>query len=337
MSPKRDDRIAVIVWHPVADRPRGYAEALNAPIYYVYRRFFRPRILAPFRYILQAYDTWKIFMKVRPRVVHITNPPVVAALVVWGCCRLTGAEYVMDTHSPSLYSPLWGWTMPFQHLVARPALVNIVDQARFKRLFEMWGAKAVILNKVPKSDSLAAYQGITPGAPFPLRIAVVNTFSIDEPLQPILDAAVRLPGVSFSIMGDTRFLPQEIRERQPGNVTFTGFLRGGDYWKCLASSHAVMCLTTYPYSILAGGHDGMMLGIPLIISRQPALLEYFSRGTLFVDNTADGIVRAVNELEIKMPALRQDISALLLEKQRNWNANFQALRDAIEEVLCRRR
>lgn len=331
-----DDRIAVIVWHPVADRPKGYAEALNAPIYYVYRRFFRPRILAPFRYILQACDTWAIFMKKRPRIVHVTNPPVIAALVVWACCRLTGAQYVMDTHPPALYSPLWGWTVPLQHLAARPALLNILDQARFKRLFEMWGAKAIVLENVPKRRSLDSFTLNPPGPGAPLDITVVNTFSIDEPLDPILEAAAGLPGARFFILGDTRYLPRGVLGRKPENVTFTGFLRGDDYWKRLASSSAIMCLTTYPYSLLAGGHDAMLLGVPLITSRQPVLTEYFTRGTLFVDNSAAGIARAVNEVRIAEEVLRREITDLRLEKQEAWKANFQAFRDIIEEAMCRR-
>ncbi len=337
MSQKLDDRIAVIVWHPVADRPRGYAEALNAPIYYVYRGFFRPRILAPFRYVLQAYDTWAIILRKRPRIVHVTNPPVIAALAVWACCLMTGARYVMDTHPPALYSPLWGWTVPLQHLAARLALLNIVDQVRFKRLFEMWGAKAIVLENVPKRRSLDSFTLNPPGPGAPLDITVVNTFSIDEPLDPILEAAAELPDARFFILGDTRYLPRAVLARKPGNVVFTGFLRGDDYWKRLASSNAIMCLTTYPYSLLAGGHDAMLLGVPLITSRQPVLTEYFIHGTLFVDNSAAEIVRAVNAVRNGEPVLRREMADLRLEKQKAWKSNFEAFRDIIEEAMCPRR
>jgi hypothetical protein len=323
MTQALDNRIAVIVWAASQDRAKGWARTLNAPIYYISRKPFGStfKALLPLRYLLQAWDTMRILWRQKPTLVHVTNPPVLAPLVVYVYCRLTGAKYVMDTHSPALYSSRWGWTMPLQRALSRPALVNIVDQERFKELFESWGAVAAIFPRPPELSVLPEPISHTSGKP--LEITVVNTFNPDEPLEPIFHAARHLDDVHFFILGDTKLAPPGILKKAPKNVSFTGYLHGDDYWRRIVSSNAVISLTTFPYSLLAGAQDGMFAGIPLIISRQPALTSYFTSGTVFVENTSESIVEGINQFKKHEKKLRCEIAELYLEKRELWSSNYE--------------
>lgn len=332
MKPALDHRIAVIVWASVQSRAKHWAEVMNAPIYYISRRPFGSisMFLAPLRYILQAVDTWRILWQHRPALVHVTNPPFFAPLIVYWYCKLSGARYIMDTHSPALYSRRWGWSLAFQQYLARRACLNIVDQARFKKMFTEFGARTVILERPPSSVFLPAPIKRPPKKPF--EITVVNTFAPDEPLKPIYQAARKLPDVRFYVLGDKRFAPRGTFDNVPENVFFTGYLLGNEYWQCIMSSNAVICLTTYPYSLLAGAQDGMLAGTPLILSRQPALTDYFTKGTVFVDNAPESIVEGIQQITHKEQELRREISELLEEKRLLWEKNYRAIEEIIGEL-----
>jgi glycosyltransferase involved in cell wall biosynthesis len=333
MSPDLDQRIAVIVWAAAQDRARGYAQVLNAPVYFVSRTPFgsNARLLTPLRYFLQVMDTWSILGRQKPALIHVTNPPFLAPLIVYLYCRLSGAKYIMDTHSPALYSRRWGWTFPIQRYLARRAYLNVVDQERYKQMFEAFGARAVVLQRALVDIHLPPPAGHATGKP--IEITVINTFAPDEPLQPIYQAAASLKDVHFYVLGDKRFATPGTFDNVPENVTFTGYLRGDDYWQRIVSSNAIMCLTTYPYSLLAGGQDGMMAGVPLIVSEQPVLRDYFTHGTVFVENTAASIVEGVERIRCHEQDLRREISELFRQKRLLWDTNFQIFNQIVQGGL----
>lgn len=323
---------AAIAWVPYEERTEQYAQRLNATLYKIhYLRYKRP-ILAPIKYIPQWLKTWAVLFRQRPAVVYVMNPPVFAALSVFIYCRLSGTSYVMDTHSPALYSRKWAWTVPLQRALAKQALVNIVDQYRYKHLFESWGAKALILERPPiniPGDSLKHVAD-----PNKFSVTVVNTFAGDEPLEPVLGAAKQLPEIHFFILGDTALAKKAILRMAPSNVVFTGYLLGNDYWNRLYSSRAVMVLTSYPYSLLGGAQEGMALGKPLIISRQPTLTEYFTKGAIFVDHSVESIVKGIRRLREQEYCLTQEIVELAAEKRERWETKFQELLALIGSDPC---
>ncbi|NJO84734.1 MAG: glycosyltransferase [Blastochloris sp.] len=253
----------------------------------------------------------------------MTNPPVFAAMTVALYCRLTSSQYIMDTHPPALYSRKWSWTVPLQRWMARGALMNITDQAHFKRLFESWGAMCMALEN-PPSDSPDYDQTIRPES-MCFEIAVVNTFAVDEPLDIILEAARQLPDVRFSIMGDTTRGDKAMIACAPPNVVFTGYLLREAYWNCLARSRAVMVLTTYPNSLLGGAQDGVVMGKPLLLSRQPTLTEFFTKGTVFVENTTEGLIEGISQVRANEQRLLSEVADFEIEQAAAWEENFKEL------------
>lgn len=316
-------RIIAIVWAPEESRTAMYGRYLNAPVFYIHYLLYKRPFIAPFKYVAQAVKTLIVLFQQRPRSIFVTNPPAFAPFFVFLYAKLTGTPYIMDTHSPALYSRKWGWTVPLQRFLARHALVNIVDQERFHELFETWGAKAIVLEKPPRNFQNRIFEDI--GDPSRFEITVINTFAVDEPVDIILEAARELPGVHFYILGDTALANPADLQNAPDNVTFTGYLLGRDYWNRLYSSRAVMALTTYPHSLLAGAQDGGELDKPLLLSRQPALEEYFTKGAIFIENSAAGIVEGVRALMAQEAQRQAEIADLINERHAHWQSRFEQL------------
>jgi glycosyltransferase involved in cell wall biosynthesis len=322
------NKMIIIAWAERLDNASDFAKRLGFPFYCIYDHMFSDYpFLVPFRYFLQTLQTWKILLSQKPILVHVTNPPIIAALNVFLYCKLFHARYLLCTHPPALYSRKWGWTVPLLRFLARHALLNTVDQERFRVLFESWGAKAMVLTKMPRAYPPSE---IDPNPDCKYDITVVNTFAPDEPLEPILGAAESLTNVRFYILGNLALADQKIVSKAPANVIFTDWLSHDQYWEKLKHSQAIMTLTTYPHSLLAGGTDGMAVGVPIILSRQPALTEYFTMGTIFVDHSPESIVDGVRRLKHEQNRLQQEIVELAIEKRKLWDTNFQKLLDIIE-------
>lgn len=326
---RKPSELIVMVWAPDEDRTKSFAEKLKAPLFNIHFLQYKRPIVAPFKYILQALKTLQVLFKHRPRYVYITNPPAFAPLFVLIYCRLTGNEYIMDTHPPALYSRKWGWTVPLQRFLAKRAKMNVIDQERYASMMrDEWGAEAMVLEN-PLERNINYDSDAQPGTER-FKIAVVNTFAVDEPLQPILDAARQLPDVEFHVTGDPERGNQEMIASAPENVVFTGYLRGKDYWNLVYTSRATMVLTTYPYSLLGGGMDSLLLDKPSILSDQPVLRDYFTQGTVFADNTADGLVEAINTVREQEQTLIQQVSELKTDKLERWKTDFQQLEALVQ-------
>lgn len=322
-EPEVDTSIVAVVWAPHEQRTAHFARLLKAKLHNIHYFEFQRPLYAPFKYPLQWLKTWQVLFSERPRLVYITNPPIVATACVYIYCKLMGARYIMDTHPPSLYSARWTWAIPIVRWFARRALANITDQERFKRQFESWGAKSIVLQSPPKAQPNADLQASMDPSYF--DVAVVNTFAVDEPIDIILEAGRRMPDVRFFITGNTAKGDQSLINSAPPNCVFTGYLRGDDYWQLLMNSRAVMTLTTFPHSLVQGGHDAMMVRKPGLMSRQPALTEYYRKGAVFIENTAEGIVSGVNEIREREQQLIREQFELTVEAGQEWEHNFQQL------------
>jgi len=110
------------------------------------------------------------------------------------------------------------------------------------------------------------------------KVAVICSFSIDEPLEEILDAAAALPNVLFYITGDKSRADKRILSTKQKNVRFTGFLDQGKYVSTLKDVDAIVVLTKRDRTMLAGAYEALALQKPLITSNWGALSDTFVEG-----------------------------------------------------------
>lgn len=75
----------------------------------------------------------------------------------------------------------------------------------------------------------------------------------------------------------------------------------------------------------------MAIGKPPILSRQPVLTEYFTKGAVFVDHTVDSIVDGIRRHRSQESRLTEEIVELAEEKRRLWNVAFCELVELLSE------
>lgn len=314
-----------ISWAPYSRRSEMFARELDGDHYCVhYLRFQSPRH-APLKYIMQAFKTMQILFNERPDAIHVQTPPFVCGSIVDLYCRISGAKYVFEYHSAA-FGEIWDWALPIQKYLARQASANIVTNTHSAGVVESWGGQTIVM--------FDPYLDLPAGKPFEVgqnfNIAFINTFAFDEPVDEVVEAARSLPDVHFYITGDKSRKPADFFSDLPENITFTGFLDpNGEYLGLLRAVDAVIVLTTRNYTLQLGGTEAISVGKPLITSDWPYLRELFFKGTVFVQNTAQGIREGIIELQNEYEKLSSEVVYLRQESQAEWNQRMHQLKEMI--------
>lgn len=311
----------MVAWAPNSRRSEMFARELGGKLYCIHYLRFQSPPYAPLKYVLQAIRTLQVLFKERPRAVHVQNPPVVCGLVVCFYCWLSGARFVSDHHSAA-FAHVWAWTLPLLKSLTRRAATNIVTNKHWADIVHSWGAHALVMVDpfldLPQGETFHVKPGF--------NLAFVSTFSSDEPLDAVLQAAALLPETHFYITGDTKRVSRRFLETLPTNVTCTGFLPDAQYIGLLRAVDAIMVLTTRDHTLQLGGCEAISVGKPLITSDWPYLRETFARGTVLVSNTADGIRDGILVMQERHKHLEQEIMDFRQDRRREWNARLAQLK-----------
>jgi glycosyltransferase involved in cell wall biosynthesis len=319
------DRVLFIAWAAHNRRSQLLAEKFHIPLHLVFslkRRFY----LAPLRYVLQTIKTFIVLFRDKPDVVFVQNPPIFSVLSVYLYSRLYDAKYIIDDHSAALFGARWRWSLPVHAFLSRRAITTIVTNEYLEAIVKRWRAKTYIVADIPTV--------FPEGKPFTVNgkfnIAVINTFSSDEPLGEVLKAATFLHDVEFYVTGDPSRAKKEIFRNVPENLSFTGFLPDEDYFGLLRAVDAIMVLTTRNHTMQRGACEAVSLGKPIITSDWPLLRTYFNKGTVHVDNSSEDIQKGVLRVLDQKEKLEREILALQKERWREWKAKKTQLYDLIE-------
>lgn len=290
------------------------AKALGASVHYIWRLGRVPLLFLPIKYLLQSGDTCLILFRERPEAVIVQTPPVFVALISWIYSSLTKASLLIDAHSGSFLSSKWKWSYPLQQWCSKHAKVTIVHVGALERLLRR--------SKIPATEIGYVGDGLPEIVPYSLpngfNIVVPSSFEKDEPVEAVLAAAQSLPEVRFFITGDDNRLPRRLRLIRSENVSFTGHLSVPHYFGLLTRSDAVLVLTTQENTFQCGAEEAVLVGKPVITSSTQSLQRTFTRGTVFVDNSPEGIAAGVRYTRAHQDRLTHEIRILKSELDSIW-------------------
>ena len=163
------------------------------------------------------------------------------------------------------------------------------------------------------------------------NLVFINTFDIDEPINQVMEAASNLPETEFYITGKITPKHLDIVHTSPINVHFTDYLEDLTYYSLLREAHAIMCLTTRDHTMQRGACEALSLGKPIITSDWPVLRDYFNKGSVFVDNSVDGIQQGVLEMQRQYEFYEAGIKTLQLDQEQEWQEKIKVLTHLIQE------
>ncbi len=323
-------RPCFVTWSPYCRRSDAIAEALGGSSHLIHYLSYKRPLHAPLKYVLQTVATLRVLARERPDVTLVAVPPLFAVLPVWLHARRHRTRFVVDAHTGIFEHARWRWLLPLTRRAFRAADAVVVTGEHLRCRVAAWGARAIIIGDVP----VRFVPGRSPAPCGGPRVVVVNTFSVDEPVDAVLGAAHALGDARFFVTGDVRQARPQWLAARPPNLHFTGFVSEDDYAGLLRAADVVVVLTTHDHTMQRGGYEAVALGKPLVTSDWGLLRETFSRGTVHVANTpeaiADGIRRALAERQ----RLGEEMRLLRTEREGIFAGRLAELRRAVGDPLC---
>jgi glycosyltransferase involved in cell wall biosynthesis len=318
--------ITYISWASNCSRSDHTARELGGVSHMVYLGWLGSHPLTVgFKYAGQAWLTWRILLRERPRAVFVMVPPVFAGLAVWLYAAVCRVPFVVDAHTAAFLHPRWAAWQFLQRAMSKRAATTIVTNEHLAAIVRQAGGRATLVPDVPVR--FRAIQRLERTSEF--LVAVVCSFNYDEPVAEMLTAARAMPDVKFMITGNPKHLAAELKQDLPVNVTLTGFLPDAAYGGLLTSSDVVMTLTTRDHTMLRAAYEAIYQGTPVIVSDFPLLRSSFDQGALHVNNSASEIIDAIRRMHKEHDAFRAGAVELRRRKLARWSETLTQLRAAV--------
>ncbi|MFJ6268593.1 glycosyltransferase [Pseudarthrobacter oxydans] len=197
-------------------------------------------------------------------------PPAPLALVA----RLVrGRHHVRnfyDLHTGFFHDPKWQWASSWTLRLLRGSTA-IVTNTNLATLCDRAGVRAHVLH-----DVLLRHDGQSIPGPY---IVCPVSYSNDEPIDRILEAAGNLPDTRWLLTGEA---PNGVRAKAPANVEFSGFLSDTEYDAALRNASLVVALTNRRDTMQRAGYEALMRGVPVVTSDFEVLRDFFEDSAVYV-------------------------------------------------------
>jgi len=329
-------KIIFVSWAENCSRSDHLARLLGGKSYMIYAGWLGSRAATIWlKYLIQSWQTLKLLWREKPQVVLVMVPPIFAVLPVYFYCKITGSRFATDNHTAGFTMKRWQRLKFLHGWLEKRAACNIVTNEKLRQWQQTWGVpleKVFLIGDLParfskiETPPFLSQNGASKSRNGFFAITAVCSFNSDEPLDNILQAAAALPEINFYCTGKLQDAPAGLLNRKPQNVTFTDFLSVPHYAGLLKESHGVMVLTTRDHTMQRGAYEAMALGTPIITSDWPILRKTFANGSLFVDNSPQSIVQAVQQLRTDWPKFKAAIAARRAQRHAAWFEKEKELR-----------
>jgi len=282
--------------------------------------------------VICSLKTIRLLLLHRPKKLFIQNPSILLNLLACWLKPIFKYKLIVDRHSNfKLYTEQSGsFTSQLFHKISQYTVKNsdliIVTNDFLKELVEDWGGESIVLQDalptLPLKDD-RAYK-LKKGN---INIVFVCTYADDEPLDEVKEACKANPSVNFYITGK----PKNTKQAEwPNNVILTGFLQESEYQSLLNDSDIILVLTTIENLLLCGAYEAVSLKKPLITSNTKALVDYFYKGCVYCDNSAQGISDAIVEAIECKSQLEVAMLDYGIEIQELWNKKLENLLNVLK-------
>jgi hypothetical protein len=340
------NRQLFLIWKSFQRRPETLASYFGIKVEYV-TSGFSSKALKGLDYLVKSVKTLGLLHRERPDVVWVQAPPtfIPHLVLAWRRVMAPSMVVILDCHN-AVIRPPWS-KVPFHGWALRSADLSIAHNADVVGPLTALGAPAdQVMVLEDRSAGLSESAGVTAkraeGTP-PL-VLVPCSFAKDEPIEQLLEAARRTPGVRYVVTGNPKRSHEELVAGAPPNVEFPGFISKRDFDALLHSCDLLIGLTTLEGVQLSAANEGVAAGKPMVLSHTQTLRSLFAGASVFVDpldagSIANGVEDALGrwaQLEAGMRELRLRRDERWLKQAREVNAfiaTAKKVRKALEKPV----
>lgn len=280
------------------------------------------------RLLKLGFQTLSILFKICPGKLIIQNPSMALAALTVFFKPFFGYKLIIDRHSNFKFHTVKDPSLKFRffHLLSRytvrKADLTVVTNTFLAQVVQDWGGQPFILQDKLPTLHLAGKTKLEGQR----NLALVFSFSADEPVKEVLLAARALPpDVVFYITGNWKRLDRSLLENLPPQVRLTGYLSEKDFQTLINSVDAVMAFTSQDHTLLCSAYEAISLGKPFLTSDTSALKAYFRKGVLFTKHDAHSMVKSMTmilEESQKRSDMIRELATILAEE---WTPQFRDL------------
>jgi glycosyltransferase involved in cell wall biosynthesis len=313
-------------------RSRELAGAFNAeyvPILQKGNRYFRYPIL--------TVKTITLLLARKPKTVFCQNPSIVLNSLLCVLKFIFRFYLISDRHSnfkpqtKKSWNPKWILFHALSKFTIKQSDLVIVTNEFLKNyIIESGGKSEILEDKIPD---------LHPSKKIPLSGAVnivfVSTFSYDEPIEEVIEAAQLLPNdYHIHITGNYKkyINLKHIQEIKPNNVNLTGFLSEVDYLNILSSADIIMVITDQEHTLTCGAYEAVALGKPMVLGNTETIKNYFSKGAAYTPITPGDISSNILICANNKESLKNETVALSDILHKNWTQRFAHIKAIIDKV-----
>ena len=295
--------------------------------FYGYRLLFLPaasggKLRLAWSYLSNAVRTVLALISYRPAVIWVQLAPVFP-LYIASAYRFFRRRtlVVADCHN-SMFGERWAWA-PFGVTLLNRCTAVLVHNSAVRASALAVGVREEVLYLLEtRPAQLAAVSGSAPMAEASFGeqwVLVPSSFSGDEPIAAILDAANLTPHVRFVVTGNLqRAKARHDLSRAPGNVTFTGFIERELLDRYLCVAPVVMGLTTRMDIQLSVANEAAGAARAMVISDTPLLRSLFPKGAIYVQPNAESIAQGLRAAFERREALQLESEELREWREARW-------------------
>lgn len=314
-----------IDWSSHCSRSENFSRRVGMKFLRRHRKHQGPMSFA-LKYAYQLGATSFDLLRERPRVVWCMSPSTFTALPVWLYCKATGAQFGIDAHTGAFEGTPWAKIRPLQFFLSRQAKVTAVTNSYLQALVEGARGRTLLVPDVPTELSADHKRDFGPG----FHALYVASYSSDEPIDVVLDAAAKAPEVTFWLTGKPKGKAKDLLAKAPSNVKLLGFLARDEYLAAIAGADVVVALTTRDHTMQRAAYEAIYLGTPVIVSDWPILRENFDVGALWVSNTGADLAHALKEASRDRGNLQSGARELRQKKLDRWRMNYERIVELLE-------
>jgi glycosyltransferase involved in cell wall biosynthesis len=322
-----------IVWKEYQRRVEVLAPYLDLEIFYFHYSWEeKSRIFKALSYFLKSIETLRCLIQKKPPLVFIQFPPTPLLYCVALYSWLIGCRYMADCH-------IWTVNVHWLKWICTKKLLRgkiIVHNDVIEQVIRSLNLKPLVVR-----DAIAKKPLIQVGDNTLLQdlslspkcyLIIPCSFSSDEPIQEIIEAARLLPDIMFVMTWYCEKLSSKIRNILPSNVLLTGYLQIGDFNQLFSNAGVALVLTKQENVQLSGMQEAMAFEIPAVVSDLKTTRFLYKEYPVYVKNDPDSIANGVKyafqnklDLEKKMKSLRAETEKESLNQLENLKSSLNLL------------